>query len=220
MVKKYFSGFTLVELMIVIVIIAILAALAIAAFTSQIFKGNDAKRKGDLDRIKIAAEEYEKDHNCYPEYITCGVHPDQPVYPYLNNVPCDPITKASYIYTHDGLSCANWFKIFTILENTRDSSATPGIGTNGAFNYYVSSANAPANVVSNITPTPSGGPAGTPGPTPSPAPQDNFWGCRSGVCIPISWDASRPGPECDPNYQNASCYGRCSTPTNECVSWH
>lgn len=215
MVKKYFSGFTLVELLIVLAIIAILAALIVSLFTSQIFKGNDAKRKGDLDRIKIAAEEFEKDHNCYPENIICGVDPNQDVYPYLNDVPCDPITGASYVYINDGLSCPSWFKIFTVLENTKDSAATPGIGYQGAFDYGVSSANAPANITYVPATT------STPGPTasPSPVPQYNFYGCRNLVCVQISWDPARPGPECDPSYGNSSCYGRCVDPNKECISW-
>ena len=218
MVKKYFSGFTLVELLIVLSIIAILAALIISLFSSQILKGNDAKRKGDLDRIKIAAEEYEKDHNCYPKSISCGVHPDQEVYPYLNNVPCDPITNVSYVYTNDNnLTCPAWFKIFTVLENTQDTSATPGIGPHGAYNYDVASANAPANVA--YIPPPTSSPGASPSPTPSYLPQDNFYGCRSQECVQILWDPARPGPECDPSYGNSSCYGRCVDPSNECVSW-
>lgn len=60
------SGFTLVELLVVIAFLAIIAVIIINALRSSLWKGNDAKRKADLDRIKIALEEYEKDHNCYP----------------------------------------------------------------------------------------------------------------------------------------------------------
>ncbi|MCX6704944.1 MAG: type II secretion system protein [Candidatus Woesebacteria bacterium] len=205
------AGFTLVELLIVLAIVAILAALIISFLTGQVLKGNDAKRKGDLDRIKIAVEEYEKDHNCYPQYVTCGVHSEQPIYPYLNNVPCDPVTNASYLYEHDGSAvCPVWFRVYIVLENTEDLSAIPGIGPYNAFNYFVSSGNAPAIIASQASS----------GPTSSPEPQNNFYGCFSGICTPINWNNSRhpPGPECDPNYQNSSCYGVCGVPANECVA--
>jgi len=201
--------------MIVVAIIGILIALVVAFLTSQTFKGNDAKRKADLDRIKIAVEEYEKDHDCYPEYIVCGVHEDQPIYPYLNNVPCDPITNASYFYEHDGsATCPGYFRLYTVLQNTKDLSVIMGLGPSGAFNYEVSSNNAP--VVVSTTPDPTGSPS----PTSAPIPQDNFYGCINLVCTQIIWDPVRPGPECDPNYQNSTCYGQCSNPNNECVSWN
>lgn len=213
MEKKYLVGFTLVELMIVMAIIAILAALIVAYFTGQISKGNDAKRKGDLDRIKIAAEEYEKDHNCYPNYITCGVRSDQPIYPYLNNVPCDPVTNASYTYEHDGSeTCPAWFRTYAVLQYSKDTSIISNIGPGKLYNYLVSSANAPVVVASASTPTPV--------PSGGVVPDSGFFGCKNGFCEPISFDLSRPGPECDPNYQNSSCYGVvCATTGNECVNW-
>jgi general secretion pathway protein G len=218
MEKKYFNGFTLTELMVVIAVIALLGALIVGFLTSQIFKGNDAKRKGDIDRIKIAAEEYEKDNNCYPKYIVCGVHSDQPIYPYLKDVPCDPITHVSYFYENDGAAnCPGWFRIYTVLENTKDLSAIYGIGPQAAFNYVASSSNAPGVSVTTPAPSSSSGPM----PTPGGGGQDNFYGCVGGSCVPILWDPARPGPECDPNYQNSSCYGveRCALPANECIPW-
>ena len=214
------KGFTLVELLIVFSLIAILVVIGVTYFQSQLSKGNDAKRKADINRIKIAAEEYEKDHSCYPQYITCGVHSDQPVYPYLNNVPCDPATNASYVYENDNSSsCPKWYRIYTNLINTADTSITPGIGTNRAFNYYDSSPNAPIPVsdMGTSTPAPSGnGGGGNQGPS-------GYWGCRSGVCEPIGWDNSRPGPECDPSFHVDNCYNSCvdnsGSPKNECVSW-
>jgi prepilin-type N-terminal cleavage/methylation domain-containing protein len=213
MEKKYSFGFTLVELMIVIAVIAILAALVIAFFTTQLFKGTDAKRKADIDRIKIAAEEYEKDHNCYPEYITCGIHKDQPIYPYLNDVPCDPKTNASYQYEHDGESCPSWFRVYAVLENTRDLSSTPLIGPSYAFNYVRSSENAPDVVVGSATASP------TPAASSAEQPLSGFYGCINGSCVSIAWDGTRPGPVCDPNYQSSNCYGQCGSVSNECISW-
>lgn len=213
MEKKYLLGLTLVELMVVMAMVAILAALIIANFTGQVFKGNDAKRKGDLDRIKIAAEEYEKDHNCYPTYITCGVHPDQPIHPYLNNVPCDPVTNASYIYEHDGSeTCPVWFRTYTVLQYAKDGSIIDNIGPGGLYNYLVTSANAPVVVASSSTPTPVASSGGVP--------DSGFYGCTGGSCVAIPFDPSRPGPMCDPNYQSSNCYGQCGTTENECVDWN
>jgi prepilin-type N-terminal cleavage/methylation domain-containing protein len=200
MEKKYFSGFTLVELMIVIVIIAILATLAIMAFQSQILKGNDAKRKGDIDRIKIAVEEYEKDHNCYPLTVTCKPT-GTGLQPYLDKIPCDPVTGASYVYENDGTSCPKWFRIYTTLQNTKDLSVIMGIGPGGAYNYYRGSDNAPVPIQSCA---------------------HDYWGCKGGSCVPIGSKPGCSGPICHPGFDNADCNssGNCGSyahPQNECT---
>lgn len=208
------KGLTLVELTIVVLLLAVLVLIAISYFRNQIFKGDDAKRKSDINRIKIAVEEYEKDHNCYPlsQYLTCS--PGTGLRPYIDTIPCDPVTHASYYYEYQDSSCPNWYRFYTVLGNKSDESVTPNVGPNSAFNYVSGSTNSPGGGSgSGSTAAPSGGGGGG-------GSQIGFYGCRGGACVPISWDSSRPGPECDPNYQNSLCYGQCGPPTNECVPWH
>ncbi|HJY98628.1 MAG TPA: type II secretion system protein [Patescibacteria group bacterium] len=211
------NAFTLVELIIVLAIIAFLAVIAIMYLRGQLFKGNDAARKADLDRIQIASEEYEKDNNCYPPYISCGIIAEQPVYPYLKDVPCDPVTNASYIYVPDDSStCPKWYKIYAKLENEVDPLAIPGIGPNQAFNYVAGSPNSPPDTSSGTGSEDTGG--GDPGGI------QGLFGCFSGACQPILWDPSRPGAECDPHFARDDCYGACldaqGLPVNECVPWN
>lgn len=209
------SGFTLVELLITLAIVAILAVVAIMYLRGQSFKGNDARRKADMERIKVAVEEYEKDHNCYPPYVICGVHPDQPIYPYLNNVPCDPDTNASYFYDYEGSTCPSWYRFYSKLFFIKDPDVTPGIGPNSAFNYVTGSANAPASIVSIPSSTSS---APTPTGSGGSVVESQYYGCKSGACVPIAWDEARPGPECDPSFQSDNCYGRCGPSVLECVN--
>lgn len=204
-------GLTLTELLIVVSIIAFLAILIVAYLRSQLFKGNDARRKADLKRIGIAAEEYEKDHDCYPlsSLLTCK--PGTGLLPYLNKIPCDPVTNATYFYDYEDSACPRWYRIYGKLDNEQDPDSIFGIGPNAAFNFEYSSPNAP-EIAGSSTPPP-----GTS--TPTPPIIDNFYGCVSGACVPITWDPARPGPICDPNYQNATCYDQCVNPNNECQSW-
>ena len=60
--KKGQSGFTLIELMIVIAIIGILAAIAIPQFTAYRVKGYNAKAKGELKSAFTACQAYFSDH--------------------------------------------------------------------------------------------------------------------------------------------------------------
>lgn len=198
MKRRNSAGITLTELLIVVAIIAFLAIVAIWAYRTQIFKGYDSRRKTDLYQIKVAVEEYEKDHDCYPlpQVLVCS--PGTGLRPYIPKIPCDPRTKASYYYDYDDSSCPKWYRIYSTLENLRDPNSQLGLGPNGAYNYYVSSGNAPAP----------GYDSGT-----------DFYGCFGGTCTRIQWDPARPGPECDPNYQNPTCYGECSQPGTQCQPW-
>jgi len=191
MAKKYFFGFTLIEVLVAVAIIAILIMLVIGTFIRQIAKGNDARRKADLDRIKVAVEEYEKDHNCYPLVIACGGDERNLLHPYLNNVPCDPVTRDTYGYDDEadegGGTCPRWFRIYAALQNSDDTSIIPKIGPGAAYNYYVSSPNAPY-----------------------PAPLYDFlWGCVKGVCKKIYPDEN--GKYCEPNYPDQPCGGGCGS---------
>ena len=188
------KGITLTELLIIVAIIAFLAMVVFWALRSQVFKGYDARRKSDIARIKVAVEEYEKDHDCYPlpQLMVCD--PGTGLRPYLDKIPCDPRTGASYFYDHEDSTCPNWYRLYANLEEIEQGL----YGQDGAFDYYSGSPNAPI---------------------PGYQGDSSFYGCKSGVCTPLLWDPNRPGPECDPNYQNATCYGQCGSPETECQPW-
>ncbi len=207
------KAFTLIELLIAVSIIALMVITGFFLAKNQYLKGVDAKRKSDIHKIQEALEEYEKDHDCYPlpQLMTCT--PGTGLIPYISKLPCDISTNVSYFYDYQNSNCPKWYRIFISLENLSDKDLLAGIGPYEAFNFYLGSPNAPVPVSQVASPTPS------PSSTPSPEP-DSFYGCLSGICTPISWDPARPGPECDPNYQNVDCYSQCVFPANECVDWN
>lgn len=175
-----------------------LVLIAIAYFRGQIFKGRDARRKADINRIQIAIEEYEKDHNCYPPPDLLLCDPGTGLRPYIDKIPCDPETGEDYVYDKDPNSCAGWYRIFTNLENTSDDNITANVGPGGSYNYYASSPNAPAGQYSE------GG---------------GFYGCKGGSCVSLYWDNSRPGPECDPNYSSLNICNNYADCSSDCVPW-
>ena len=64
--KKNESGFTLLELLVVMVIISTLAVIGLRTFLRSQMRGRDAKRKNDLEQITRALEMYRSDKGYYP----------------------------------------------------------------------------------------------------------------------------------------------------------
>jgi general secretion pathway protein G len=64
--SKSKSGFTIVELLMVIVVIGILAAITVVAYTGIQQRGRDAQRKSDIASIVKALELYYADNGSYP----------------------------------------------------------------------------------------------------------------------------------------------------------
>ena len=65
-VKKQGSGFTIVELLIVIVVIGILAALVIVQFTNIQARARDTERKSDIRAVQSKVAEYYALNGKYP----------------------------------------------------------------------------------------------------------------------------------------------------------
>lgn len=212
------KGFTLIEVIIIVTIIAFLFAFIVYSLRNQIFKGYDAKRKGDMHKIQVAFEEYEKDHDCYPDLIRnpeiINCNPGLGLRPYLNKVPCEPSTKSDYIVEVDDSVCPSWYRIYAKLENDSDVDIGEldcnwGCGPEYAFNFYISSYNAPSPLI-RLAPETS---------ISEEPPMANFYGCINGICQRIAWDPERPGPVCIPNYQDPNCYDKCGPESKECLSW-
>jgi len=64
--KNKHSGFTIVELLIVIVVIAILAAITIVAYNGIQQRSRDAKRQSDINTMHKQLEIYYTDKGYYP----------------------------------------------------------------------------------------------------------------------------------------------------------
>lgn len=133
-IKKYQknTGFTMIELLIVIVIMGILSVVGLGTFTSSQIKARDSRRKSDLRTISDSLEVYYNDFGSYPisnggdilgcfagavETCSAGViwqNSDNGT-TYMVQIPEDP-GGGRYYYMSDG----TYFQIYARLENTDD----------------------------------------------------------------------------------------------------
>jgi general secretion pathway protein G len=82
------SGFTLLELLIVMTIIAILAAIAIPSFTANVKHAREAVLKEDLHTMRGAIDSYTYDKQKAPQSLDDIVQAG-----YLKALPVDPFTQ-------------------------------------------------------------------------------------------------------------------------------
>ena len=94
--KKTESGFTLIELMVVMLIIGVLMTLAVPRYTIAIKNAREAVLKEDLHVIRNAIDSYTMDKQKAPQSLDDLVQEG-----YLKKIPQDPITHSDTTWVTD-----------------------------------------------------------------------------------------------------------------------
>ncbi len=122
------SGYTLIELLIVISIIGILVGLATVSFSSIQRKSRDAKRRGDIKAMQTAFEQYYLRNGAFAACNTMNVA-------FPGGLPVDPSSGAQYTCTGTAATyCACAF-----LENGGGNSSNGSctyVPSTSAIQYY------------------------------------------------------------------------------------
>ena len=127
-------------------ILAILFTVGLTNWKRQIGVGLDARKKGDLQNLKVALEQYYNDYDCYPPQALLSSCGGSGLVPYMQSIPCDPDFNTAYRYEpQDPTSICRGYRLFTKLHDTSDpaivrAGCDPVTGCNGdaKYNYGVS----------------------------------------------------------------------------------
>ncbi len=129
--KLYKSGFTLLELIIVITVIGVLATATFGMAATQTTKARDAQRLENIKEIKNALDVYYHDHDYYPDYsagspfklaFDSGQQWSENGTIYMKKVPIDPVTNAHFDYKVDPSAKPQWAVVFAKLTNTPNTA--------------------------------------------------------------------------------------------------
>lgn len=148
------TGFTLVELLVVISIVAVLSTIGVTTYQGVQSKARDSVRKSDLTKLALALEIYAQQHNGQYFYDntannttdSCQTAPDpasnrfyNAIKTYLSdqdNLPKDPVTNLAYCYISvDGSS----YNLYAKLDNCSGSGGNLCQYTN--YNHSIVSDN-------------------------------------------------------------------------------
>lgn len=100
------SGFTFIEILVVVTIISLLAAGHLVSYSTLTKNSLDARRKADLELIRIALEMYRSssDVGSYPVTLSSTLQ-DASGNTYLETVPKDPKNQTNYSYSPSPSDC-------------------------------------------------------------------------------------------------------------------
>ena len=88
--RRAASGFTLLELIVVVAVIGILATIALPALKNIPRRAAESVLKNDLRAMRDVIDQFYADHGHYPPGLEALVEEG-----YLRKVPIDPITKSA-----------------------------------------------------------------------------------------------------------------------------
>ena len=121
---KYSSGFTMIELMIVVAIVGILAAVALPAYNDYLTRGRIPDATSNLASKRVQQEQYFQDNRTYANNTANGCADDNAVSQYFN-FSCTNVTATTYTLTATGKGAMAGFTYTLDQANAMQTTEVP-----------------------------------------------------------------------------------------------
>jgi type IV pilus assembly protein PilE len=134
------TGFTLIELMIVVAVLGILAAIAMPIYSSFVQRSKIIGATARLSDVRAQMEKYFMDNRTYLAGAACGVQ-DPTINAYNSDasrdftITCPAVAQGTYTLQADGIAARGMsgFRYTIQQDNTKTTAALPS-GWSGAGN--------------------------------------------------------------------------------------
>jgi type IV pilus assembly protein PilE len=123
---RQYTGFTLIEVMIVVAIIAILARVALPSYVDYVRRGRVPDATVTLSTLQIKMEQWFQDNRSYytsASVKTCGVTASASSY---FSFSCTASSDTAYVWTATGTGAMAGFS-YTINQDGTQTSAVSGV---------------------------------------------------------------------------------------------
>jgi type IV pilus assembly protein PilE len=89
------TGFTLIELMVVIAVVAIIAAIALPAYTGQVRQSRRADAVNALGDLQLRQERWRAENPAFANTVQLGTMPTSPYYTFASTTPAGSCADGS-----------------------------------------------------------------------------------------------------------------------------
>ncbi len=126
------SGFTLIEMMVVVAIVAILAAIAIPSYTKYVQRGDLVEATQALAQYRVQMEQYYQDNNTYANGANCGV-----AYPTLVNFALTCTLNGGQAYTATATGAGQVARFIYTIDQNNTQKTTWAWGSTSTTSWIV-----------------------------------------------------------------------------------
>lgn len=130
---RHMSGFSLIELMIVVVVVAILSAIALPSYRDYVTRGKITEATANLADMRVKLEQYFQDNRTYVGACVAGTTAPLPTGTRYFTFTCPTLTATAFTVTATGIAAQGMSGfVYTVDQaNTQATTISAPASTDG-----------------------------------------------------------------------------------------